>query len=55
MATASVERKRVVLTIADKVKILELLDKSVSYTIIAEKFGIGKKTVGDIKGESSQV
>ena len=49
MATASVKRKRVVSTIADKVKILELLDKSVSYTIIAEKFGIGKSTVGDIK------
>ena len=43
------EAKGVVLTITDKVKILELLDKSVSYTIIAEKFGVGKSTVGDIK------
>ena len=49
MATTNVKRKRVVLTITDKVKILELLDKSISYTIIAERFRIGKSTIGDIK------
>lgn len=54
MATASVKRKRVVLTIADKLKILELLDKSVSYAVIA-KFGIGKSTVGDIKKNREKV
>ena len=26
-----------------------MLDKSVSYSIIAEKFGIGKSTVSDLK------
>ena len=30
-------------------KIVDMLDKSISYTVIAEKFGIGKSTVGDIK------
>ena len=55
MATTSLKRKRVVSTIADKVKILELLDKSVSYTIIAEKFRIGKSTVGDIKKNREKV
>lgn len=30
-------------------KILDMLDKSVSYNIIAEKFGIGKSTVSDLK------
>ena len=30
-------------------KVLDMLDKSVSYSIIAEKFGIGKSTVSDVK------
>ena len=36
-------------------KIIELLDKSVSYTVIAEKFGIGKSTIGDIKKNHQKV
>jgi uncharacterized protein YerC len=48
MAT-SAKRKRVVLTIADKVKIIQMLDDSVSYSVIAKKFGIDKSSVGDIK------
>ena len=55
MATASVKQKRVVLSIADKVKIIEMLDKSASYTVIAEKFGIGKSTVGDIKKNREKI
>ena len=54
MATTSVKRKRVVLTITDKVKILESLDKSVSYIIIAG-IGIGKSAVGDIKKNREKV
>lgn len=40
---------QIVLTIEDKVKIVEMLDKFVSYPVIAEKFGNGKSTIGDIK------
>ena len=29
-------------------KIIELLDKSVSYSVIMEKYGIGKSTVSDV-------
>ena len=48
-ASTKKKRKRVVLTIEEKVKVLDMLDKSVSYSIIAEKFGIGKSTVSDLK------
>ena len=56
-ASTKKKRKRVVLTIEEKVKVLDMLDKSVSYSIIAEKFGIGKSTVSDLKkkqGENSR-
>ncbi len=32
-----------------------MLDKSVSYTVIAEKFGIGKSTVGDVKKNREKI
>ena len=41
------KRKRVVLPINDKLDILKLLDKSVSHTVICEKYGIGRTTVGE--------
>ena len=47
--TKPAKRKRVVLTIEQKVEIMELLDKSVSYAAISEKFGIGRSTVVDMK------
>ena len=47
--SASTKKKRVVLTIEEKVKVLDMLDQSVSYSIIAEKFGIGMSTVSDLK------
>ena len=55
MATCSrskeskVKRKRVVLTLSEKLEVIKLLDTSVSYTVICEKNGIGRSTVGDIK------
>ena len=49
MAKATKKRKRVVLSIEEKVKIVDLLDKSVSYTVFGEQYGIGRSTVGDIK------
>ena len=32
-----------------------MLDKSVSYSIIAEKFGIGKSTVSDLKKNKEKI
>ena len=49
------KRKRVVLSIPDKVKIIELLDKSVSYTLICEKYGIGRRFVGGIKKNREKI
>jgi len=43
------------LTIKEKVKILRLVDNSVSYTIIAEKYGIGRCTVADIKRSKEKI
>ena len=54
-ASTKKKRKRVVLTIEEKVKILDMLDKSVSYSIIAEKFGIGKSTVSDLKKNKEKI
>ena len=55
MASTEKKRKRVVLTIEEKVKVLDTLDKSVSYTVIAEKFGIGKSTVSDLKMNKEKI
>ena len=38
-ATTIGKCKRVVLSIRDKVNIIEMFDKSVSYTVITEKMG----------------
>ena len=49
MATAKKQkRKRLVLSIEEKVEVVAMLDKDISYTVIMERFGIGKSTVGDI-------
>ncbi len=41
------KRKRVVLSIDDKLNIQQLLDESVSYAVISEKYGVGWSTVSD--------
>ena len=38
-----------VLSMPDKLDIFDMLDKSVSYGVICEKYGIGRSTVGDIR------
>ena len=43
------------MTIEEKVKVLDMLDKSVSYSIIAEKFEIGKSAVSDLHKESTHL
>ena len=57
MATAATEpkRKRVVLAIELKLKILELLDKGTSYSVITEESGIGRSTVTGIKREKENL
>ena len=49
------KRKRVVLTLTQKLEVLSLLDKSVSYSIICCKFNIGRSTVGDIKRNKEKI
>ncbi len=50
MATAiSLKRKRVVLTVEQKLEVLKMIDNFTSYTIICEKYNIGRSTVSDIK------
>ena len=48
MATV-MRRKRIVPTIKDTVNILTLIDKFVSYTVIVERYGIGRSNVSDIR------
>lgn len=54
-ATGTSRRKRVVLSIDDKVKIIELLDKGVSYAVIMEKYNIGKATVSNMKKNKEKI
>lgn len=48
-------RKHSTLTLKDKLRIIEMLDKGDSYPIIARKFGIGRSTVGDIKKNKDKI
>ena len=45
----SSKRKRVVLAIKDKVAVLKMLGDGYSTLIIAKNFGIGRRTVSNIK------
>ncbi len=54
-AKPKAKRKRVVLSIKEKVEILKLLDKCVSCTVVAEKYGIGRSTVADIKKNKEKI
>ena len=49
------KRKRVVLTVQQKLEVIKMLDNSISYTIICEKFGIGRSTVSDIKSNREKL
>ncbi len=42
------KRKRIVLTIEDKLKICETIRKGLSMTSAAQQFNVGKSTVHDI-------
>ncbi|KAG5894295.1 hypothetical protein JTB14_007439 [Gonioctena quinquepunctata] len=47
------KRKRVVLSLADKLKIIEQLDKGVTGKKLSEIYGVGKATISDIKNSKS--
>ena len=47
-STLRAKRKRTVLTIDDKISIIQQLEIS-SNKVIAEKYGVGKSTISDIK------
>ena len=49
------KRKRVVLSIDEKMEILKLIDKDVSYSIIMDKYGIGRSTVSDIEKNKDSI
>ena len=55
MAVPVVKRKKVVLTLEEKLDVLQLLEKGTSYTLVAEKYGIGRSTVADIKKSKSKL
>ena len=57
MATApsKKKRKRLVLSIQQKLEVIKMLDSSISYTIICEKFGIGRSTISDIKSNRDKL
>ena len=52
MADIETKHKRTVLALKDK---LNMIDKGVCYSVIAETFGIGKSTVGDIKKQKEKI
>ncbi|GBP29920.1 Tigger transposable element-derived protein 2 [Eumeta japonica] len=47
------KRKRVVLSLADKLKIIEQLDKGVTGKKLSEIYGVGQATISDIKNSKS--
>lgn len=47
--TMASKRKRVVLSLADKLKIIEQLDKGVTGKKLSEIYGVGQATICDIK------
>ena len=42
---AGKKRKRITLSLEDKVNIIELLEKGTSYALISERYGAGRLTV----------
>ena len=51
----ALKRKRKVLTIEQKVEILNELSRGVSATILFERYGVGKFTVSDIKKNKDSI
>ena len=52
---ASHKRKRVALTVSEKLELIQLQDKSTSYAIISEQYWIGRSTIIDIKKNRDKI
>jgi len=52
---SNLKRKRNCLSIDDKLNIIKELESGQSYTLIQEKYGIGKSTISDIKSKKNQL
>ena len=50
-----VKQKKVVLTVENKLEIIDLLRKGTSYTVISEKYGIGRSTITNIKNNEAKL
>lgn len=48
-------RKHLTLSIKDKARVVDMINKGDSYTIIARKFGVGRSTIGDIKKNKDKI
>ena len=48
------KRKKIVLTVEEKLEIIKQIQRGVSYTLISERYGIGRSTVADIKKKTKQ-
>jgi len=48
-------RKHVTLTLNQKIEIIKLIENGQKYGMIAEKYWIGKSTVGDIKKNKEKI
>ena len=55
MAPPKEKRKRIDLTLEQKIDVINDYDKNKSQRVTAEKHGIGKSTVGDILKERDQL
>ena len=42
-------KKKIVMTVEEKLEIIKETQRGVLYTLISEKYGIGRSTVADIK------
>ncbi|CAK1545475.1 unnamed protein product [Leptosia nina] len=48
-------RKHTILTLKDKLRVIDMLDKGDNYAKIVETFGIGRSTVSDIKRKKDKI
>ena len=49
-----VKQKKIVLTVENKLETIDLLRKGTSYTVITEKYGIGRSTITDMKNNEAK-
>ena len=52
---ATPKRKKIVLTAEESLEIIKEIQRGVSYTLISEKYGIERSTVGDIKKNEAKL